>query len=112
MSAGIHALTPPPPIKCCAGGVAEWAVSACESLSDLHAAPAARALLHLALRGRAAACQPPAPRAGGAAAAGSEGQWGDLDLMLAVATDIRGMLETGGCRAGAQVVGHVRPLAA
>lgn len=72
-------------------------MSVCESLSELQVPATARALLHLALRGRAAASQPAVPRAAGAPPPppGGEGQWGDLDLLHAVAADVRGMLESG-----------------
>ena len=86
-------LLPPPG----AGAVAGWAVEGLEGLSGLTQAAAAKALLQLALRGLAAAARPAAGPAAGEAGGGTGGgTGGDLGLLLAVATDVREMMNAGG----------------
>ncbi|EFN56539.1 hypothetical protein CHLNCDRAFT_144181 [Chlorella variabilis] len=76
-----------------AGAVAGWAVEGLEGLSGLTQAAAAKALLQLALRGLAAAARPAAGPAAGEAGGGTGGgTGGDLGLLLAVATDVREMM--------------------
>lgn len=79
-----------------AGAVADWAVAACESLSGLAQPAAARAVLGLALRCKAATTGVAGARG---AAAGGGSQWAlgdDLDLLREVAVDIKSYLDMGG----------------
>jgi hypothetical protein len=77
--------------------VADWAVSGCERLSGLTQAATAKALLSLALRGKAAATEPGGGGGAADAAEGSqEGLADDLELLASVAADIKVFVNAGG----------------
>ncbi len=81
---------------CFAEAVSDWAVGALESLSGLASPAAAKALLQLALRGKAVAAESFAGDAGMAAGSVAEdGGAADLGLLHALAADVKGMLEPG-----------------
>lgn len=89
---------PLPPLL--AGAMAMWGVGALESLSGLNHPGAAKALFHLAVKGRAAAA-----RAGAAPAQGGPAAADDLDLLQAVAVDVQRMINhPGGAWAGGALV--------
>jgi hypothetical protein len=75
-----------------AAAVAGWAVEGLERITGLTQVSAAKALLQLALRGRAAAA---APDGGGVVTAADSGDGDNVSLLLAIARDIHGMLNAG-----------------